>query len=89
MSKHTEGPWECERYAKPRHHKKVIMAPGLNPIALIHDGNVNAIADAYLIAAAPELLAACKEFVKKVEAGEARSTHSYQQMKSAIAKAEG
>lgn len=36
-----------------------------------------------------ELLDACKEFVRKVECGEARSKRSYSQMKSAIAKAEG
>jgi len=40
-----------------------------------------------LVAAAPELLDACLEFVRKVECGEARSTKSYQQMKSAISKA--
>ena len=43
-------------------------------------------ADARLIAAAPDLLAACEEFVRKVEAGEARSKRSYAQMKAAIAK---
>lgn len=36
-----------------------------------------------------DLLAACQEFVRKVEAGEARSTRSYEQMKAAIAKAAG
>lgn len=36
-----------------------------------------------------DLLAACVEFVRKVDAGEARSNASYQQMKAAIAKAEG
>jgi hypothetical protein len=45
--------------------------------------------DARLIAAAPELLAACQEFVRKVECGEARSRRSYKQMKAAIAKAKG
>lgn len=45
--------------------------------------------DAKLIAAAPELLAACQEFVRKVECGEARSRRSYKQMKAAIAKAKG
>lgn len=45
--------------------------------------------NARLIVAAPDLLAACKEFVRKVDAGEARSTRSYAQMKAAIAKAEG
>jgi len=46
-------------------------------------------ANARLIAAAPDLLAACAEFVRKVECGEARSIRSYRQMKAAIAKAEG
>lgn len=42
-----------------------------------------------LVAAAPDLLAACKEFVRKVDNFEARSTRSYEQMKASIAKAEG
>ncbi|HZR03870.1 MAG TPA: hypothetical protein VFA81_11925 [Burkholderiales bacterium] len=50
-----------------------------------HDNEANA----RLIAAAPDLLAACEEFVRKVNAGEARSTRSYRQMKAAIAKARG
>jgi len=41
-----------------------------------------------LIAAAPDLLEACKEFVRKVDCGEARSVRSYAQMKAAIRKAE-
>ena len=44
---------------------------------------------AHLIAAAPDLFEACKEFVRKVDCGEARSKRSYKQMKEAIAKAEG
>jgi len=43
--------------------------------------------NAKLIAAAPELLEACIEFVRKCECGEARSKHSYKQMKEAIEKA--
>ena len=34
-----------------------------------------------------ELLAACREFVRKCECGEARSKRSYAQMKEAIANA--
>lgn len=45
--------------------------------------------NAFLIAAAPDLLEACKEFVRKCECGQARSVRSYAQMKAAIAKAEG
>lgn len=44
-------------------------------------------ARARLFAAAPDLLAACQEFCRKVDAGEARSTKSYQQMSAAIEKA--
>jgi hypothetical protein len=36
-----------------------------------------------------ELLTACEEFVRKVDAGEARSRCSYRQMRDAIAKARG
>lgn len=43
--------------------------------------------DARLIAAAPDLLAACQEFCRKVDAGEAKSNRSYQQMSAAIKKA--
>lgn len=39
----------------------------------------------HLSAAAPMLFGACVEFVRKVEAGEARSTRSYLQMKQAVA----
>lgn len=39
--------------------------------------------------AAPDLLAACQEFVRKCDNGEARSKRSYSQMKQAINKALG
>ena len=42
---------------------------------------------AKLFSASPELLAACVEFVRKVDCGEAISTKSYNQMKAAIEKA--
>lgn len=42
-----------------------------------------------LIAAAPELLAACEEFVRKCDIGAARSKRSYAQMVEAIKKAKG
>lgn len=45
--------------------------------------------NARLIAAAPELFEACQEFVRKVEAGEAKSKKSYAQMKAALLKAGG
>lgn len=36
----------------------------------------------------PALYEACKEFVRKCECGQARSVHSYAEMKAAIALAE-
>jgi hypothetical protein len=45
--------------------------------------------NAKLLAAAPDLLEACEEFVRKCECGEAKSIRSYEQMKTAIAKASG
>lgn len=47
------------------------------------------IANGHLMAAAPDMYEACKEFVRKCECGEARSVRSYAQMKAALAKAEG
>lgn len=43
---------------------------------------------AQLFITAPDLLEACVEFVRKCDNGEARSTKSYAQMKSAIEKAQ-
>lgn len=39
--------------------------------------------------AGPEMLAICKEFVRRVEAGEVRSKRTYAAMKAVIAKVEG
>lgn len=52
-------------------------------------GDEEAIGNAKLFAAAQYLLAACEEFVRKCECGEARSKRSYAQMKDAINKAKG
>lgn len=46
-------------------------------------------ANVKLYCASTELLAACVEFVRKCECGEARSNRSYTQMKEAINKALG
>jgi hypothetical protein len=46
-------------------------------------------ANAQLMAAAPDLLEACMNFVAKVDAGLARSQHSYGEIKAAVNKALG
>ena len=86
--KHTPGPWEMDGSG-------AVFGPDGDPImtcglyaVCFGEGSEEGYANARLIAAAPDLLAACVEFVRKVECGEARSKRSYAQMKAAIKKAE-
>lgn len=87
----TPGPWVVSdkvcALADTRY--LVVLAPDRRWVSLVMEDDGICEADARLIAAAPELLAACQEFVRKVDAGEARSNVSYGQMKAAIAKALG
>ena len=99
MAEHTPGPWKVTTNLD-YWVERVNFEGGegeFKGIALcgdIHWPNSNETqfeweANARLIAAAPDLLEACKEFVRKCEAGEARSTRSYNEMRAAITKAEG
>lgn len=85
--KHTPGPLEVvESRDKLSFHVRSIN--DLNDgFATATCQGPNKEGNAYLYAAAPDLLEACQEFVRKVEAGQARSNKSYQQMKTAISKA--
>ena len=94
--KHTPGPWKATRRGimalnpMTGRYSLVVCQPnwrGVEPDDVWLDTPREA--NARLIAAAPDLLEACKAFCRKVEAGEAKSTRSYAQMKAAIAKAEG
>lgn len=92
--KHTPGPWEYDGLSyvsrNSREGEMIAHVRGWGWLqkkgedAGIEEQNANG----RLLAAAPDLLEACKEFVRKCECGEARSTRSYAQMKAAIAKAE-
>lgn len=94
--KHTPGPWwvKAEFY----------IAAGDDPEDWQHVGNVTDIdddgqdlpvevwqANAKLIAAAPDLLAACKEFVNWYgsDSSEFNRDNAYERARAAIAKAEG
>lgn len=82
---YTQGPWTATFY------KDAGIWGARNPLFAVANCVENAgedEANARLISAAPDLLEACKEFVRKCECGEARSKRSYAQMKEAIAKAE-
>ncbi len=84
MSEHTPGPWEWDSdghiYREPWTEE---ADPAICKVNIhVSSGEANA----RLIAAAPDLLAACIEFVRKCECGEARSKRSYAQMKDAISR---
>jgi hypothetical protein len=88
MSTHTPGPWEREW----RWSGFDIVADG-PPIAHIHFGHdmKSATANSHLIAAAPDLLAACRAFIA-ADPAEGYSAAEYSALKlmhAAIAKAEG
>lgn len=102
---HTPGPWNIDTHAlgiwapsEKGGETKIfdirgwgyLTGHGYGALALPFDKAKDIQrANGLIAAAGPDLLAACEEFVRKVEAGEARSTRSYQQMKAAIAKARG
>ena len=103
MAGHTPGPWEIDTLTRPAeictvHHVPTQPTEDRKGQGWIYirgaigywDADEDEqMANAYLIAAAPDLFDACVEFVRKFESGEARSKRSYAQMKDAIAKARG
>lgn len=87
MSGHTPGPWHINReQVEVIEGKLSVESDDGYFIAQVDEGDAQN-GNAQLIAAAPELLAACIEFVRKCDAGEAKSKRSYAQMSAAIAKA--
>jgi len=84
-TKHTKGPWKIKEGTI---HNHVISGNG-EYIAGVQDG-INDIADAQLIAAAPELLEALKQLVSAHNSGDWRNIGTAKNYaKQAIAKAEG
>lgn len=81
MAQHSRGPWRANGLQIHSEHGTWV--------ANVKQGRADEVekSDAALIAAAPELLAACQEFCRKVDAGEAKSKRSYEQMAAAIEKA--
>ncbi len=90
MSEHTEGPWQSEQ-AGPNtwiKAKDVTIAyiGGKDSIFTSHPGTPHR-ANARLIAAAPDLLKACKEMVTDFDLGEPSIKHSLKLMEAAIVAA--
>lgn len=87
---YTPGPWKVRPISdRTLNHHRGFEISGHEDDVYIRDVLEDEVeSNAALISAAPDLLDACKEFVRKCECGEARSTRSYAQMKAAITKAE-
>jgi hypothetical protein len=102
MSKHTPGPWQIRSV---KGDPLLQVCADKEPVAIVAHPWPTTIGDpariqsanARLIASAPELLAACERQVANIErwletgvpADAAESKSIYDQMKAAIAKAEG
>jgi len=87
MSKHTPGPWEVDGYRVGH----PVGKHGFDLVARIlqTDNATEDAANARLIAAAPDLLAACKAALESDDAPFAISLPLETTLREAIAKAEG
>lgn len=90
MSKHTPAPWEMGRANRPAFANNGIWAGGFVICDMCNDGygEEEQLANARLIASAPELLDALKEIVRLGE-GILEPTRELDIARQAIAKAEG
>jgi len=75
--KHTAGPWSVQFARRDTMHTIYGASGTGEAIGTVNGWRADALANARLIAAAPDLL----------EAGQAKSTRSYAQFKAAISKA--
>ena len=87
MSKHTPGPWRCE----PQPGQTVGKHTYTHCVMYGDDSIADTLteADAHLIAAAPDLLKACKAACQDLEFRGDNLTCLYKDIRAAIAKAEG
>ena len=81
MSKHTPGPWKVRSTGEVGTERKLVAV--IYPIETSKQREN--IANAHLIASAPELLEACREALGHIEEG----TESYNFIDTAITKTEG
>lgn len=102
MNEHTPGPWVAvEHEGENGYWWQVLQGAwdvshnGASDPGVVADARYSAMtpaeneANARLIAAAPELLEAAKDFIRKVDEGRARSVDSYTKFSAAITKTEG
>jgi len=93
MSAHTKGPWSLVEWPYERECRAVLGSDGISP-AVVWGGIAESEANASLIAAAPDLLEACKRALsieQSVTQGQERELRDgfVDLLRTAIAKAEG
>lgn len=92
-TKHTPGPWYCVDTSNHAHDYRLLAANGVPlPLNVVANDHSEQRANARLIAAAPDLLAALRGMVCLYEFMHARNPHTDSrplQALAAIAKAEG
>lgn len=87
-AKFTKGPWGRTTFAngQPRVYR---IGRDYKEADIAHTHGSDDVANADLIAAAPEMYEAMQEFVNRVDRGEVRSTATYNKFKTILAKARG
>ena len=93
MSKHTPGPWEtgCRRTqveVRPEGWNVPMCVADCHPLNYPPDSEQERVANARLIAAAPELLEACKSALLLCDGANPAHEAVYHQLNTAINKAE-
>jgi hypothetical protein len=88
MSKHTPGPWYIDPIKAHANGNRRIMAEQCTPVAVVPD---HLVADARLIAAAPDLLEALQQVVHEWDTNPNVITYAelMRASRAAIAKATG
>lgn len=84
---HTQGPWNVSRHATPDYAPQFGIYAGESARDLATVTGDNAAADAALIEAAPDLLAACEALLNCIDP--ARDWNEAKAARAAIAKAKG
>lgn len=95
MSKHTPGPWDTDLSEHDHPYQDIAVRSGTRTIcrvwiddAPVHDYNAEQLANARLIAAAPELLEALRNLVEAATHHQACARAALAKARAAIAKAE-
>lgn len=92
MSKHTPGPWKVDKYIDSGKPSLSVSANGsevAQASSWAGDGADEAGANARLIAAAPELLEACREAKEVLDDLPCGAAEALKKIDAAISKAEG